>query len=85
VCDDTNYASRAKGFHNEAVAAGVPAITTAGIYPGVSNGKNKQIYKITPALSMCRKFSVLFFHYCPCCLKKMKRNYVHVVANFLLL
>lgn len=38
VCDDTDYAWKAKCFHKKAVAAGVPAITTGGIYPGVSNG-----------------------------------------------
>lgn len=38
ICDDTDYSQRAKSFHSEAVAAGVPAITTGGIYPGVSNG-----------------------------------------------
>jgi hypothetical protein len=38
VCDDMDYSWRAKGFHEQAKAAGVPAITTAGIYPGVSNG-----------------------------------------------
>ena len=37
VCDDTAYSQRAKGMHAAAAAAGVPAITTAGIYPGVSN------------------------------------------------
>ncbi|XP_026659657.2 uncharacterized protein LOC103705067 isoform X3 [Phoenix dactylifera] len=37
VCDDTDYARRAKCFHQKAVAAGIPAITTGGIYPGVSN------------------------------------------------
>lgn len=37
VCDDTSYAFRAKSFCKDAVAANVPAITTAGIYPGVSN------------------------------------------------
>ncbi|CAL1409664.1 unnamed protein product [Linum trigynum] len=37
VCDDTNYALRAKSFKDKAVAAGIPAITTGGIYPGVSN------------------------------------------------
>jgi len=37
VCDDTDYSWRAKGFHEQAKSAGVPAITTAGIYPGVSN------------------------------------------------
>uniref|UniRef100_M8B2M1 Saccharopine dehydrogenase NADP binding domain-containing protein n=1 Tax=Aegilops tauschii TaxID=37682 RepID=M8B2M1_AEGTA len=38
VCDDMDYSWRAKAFHEEAKAQGVPAITTAGIYPGVSNG-----------------------------------------------
>ncbi|XP_020576623.1 uncharacterized protein LOC110022149 isoform X2 [Phalaenopsis equestris] len=38
VCDDTNYAWRAKSFHEKAVSAGVTALTTSGIYPGVSNG-----------------------------------------------
>ncbi|XP_074568850.1 uncharacterized protein LOC141825364 [Curcuma longa] len=37
VCDDTNYAQRAKSFHSKALAAGIPAVTTGGIYPGVSN------------------------------------------------
>ena len=37
VCDDADYSQRARGYHERAVAAGVPAITTAGIYPGVSN------------------------------------------------
>lgn len=38
VCDDTSYAFRAKSYMDKAVAANIPAITTAGIYPGVSNG-----------------------------------------------
>ncbi|KAF3327161.1 Saccharopine dehydrogenase NADP binding domain-containing protein [Carex littledalei] len=37
VCDDTVYALRAKGLHEKAIAAGIPALTTAGICPGVSN------------------------------------------------
>ncbi|GKU93982.1 hypothetical protein SLEP1_g7529 [Rubroshorea leprosula] len=37
VCDDTSYAFRAKSFKKRAEAAKVPAITTGGIYPGVSN------------------------------------------------
>jgi saccharopine dehydrogenase-like NADP-dependent oxidoreductase len=37
VCDDRSYSCLAKTFHEKAVAAQVPAITTAGIYPGVSN------------------------------------------------
>lgn len=38
MCDDTNYALRAKAYKNEALAAKVSAITTCGMYPGVSNG-----------------------------------------------
>ena len=37
VCDDANYAQAAKSKHAAARAAGVPCITTAGAYPGVSN------------------------------------------------
>ncbi|RLN30426.1 uncharacterized protein C2845_PM05G06070 [Panicum miliaceum] len=37
VCDDVDYSWRAKGFHKQAEASGVPAIITAGICPGVSN------------------------------------------------
>ncbi|KAK7264066.1 hypothetical protein RJT34_31669 [Clitoria ternatea] len=37
VCDDTSYAWRAKSLMNKALDAEVPAITTGGIYPGVSN------------------------------------------------
>lgn len=37
VCDDTKYSQNARTLHKEASDAGVPAITTGGIYPGVSN------------------------------------------------
>jgi hypothetical protein len=37
VCDDTEYSKMAKGLASDAVKAGVPCISTAGIYPGVSN------------------------------------------------
>ncbi|MCD7452758.1 hypothetical protein HAX54_018060 [Datura stramonium] len=37
VCDDTSYATRAKSYMNKALEANIPAITTGGIYPGVSN------------------------------------------------
>uniref|UniRef100_A0A7I4BLJ8 Saccharopine dehydrogenase NADP binding domain-containing protein n=1 Tax=Physcomitrium patens TaxID=3218 RepID=A0A7I4BLJ8_PHYPA len=49
VCDDQDYSMRAKAYHDRAVAAGIPAITTGGIYPGISNklvrlnGKAKRI------------------------------------------
>lgn len=38
ICDDTTYATRAKSYMNKALEANIPAITTGGIYPGVSNG-----------------------------------------------
>lgn len=37
VCDDTEYSQNARKLHEQAISAGVPAITTGGIYPGVSN------------------------------------------------
>eukprot|EP00899_Mesostigma_viride_P002430 jgi/Mesvir1/12188/Mv00425-RA.2 len=37
VCDDVEYSKRARSLSAKAKAAGVPAITTTGIYPGVSN------------------------------------------------
>lgn len=37
VCDDTALSRLAKTYSERARDAGVPAITTAGIYPGVSN------------------------------------------------
>ncbi|KAI3687797.1 hypothetical protein L1987_81500 [Smallanthus sonchifolius] len=45
VCVDTSYALRAKPFMNEALAAKVPAITTGGIYPGVSNAELVRVAK----------------------------------------
>lgn len=37
VCDDVEYTEQTKLLHQKAVDAGVPCITSAGIYPGVSN------------------------------------------------
>jgi hypothetical protein len=37
VADDSDYAAKAKQYHAKAKAAGVPAVTSAGIYPGTSN------------------------------------------------
>jgi saccharopine dehydrogenase-like NADP-dependent oxidoreductase len=33
VCDDADYSQRAKQYHQQAQAAGIPAITTAGASP----------------------------------------------------
>lgn len=43
VCDDTDYAFRAKSFSDKAISANIPAITTGGIYPGVSNGLSQTL------------------------------------------
>lgn len=37
VCDDQDYSTMTKSLHDQAIGNGVPCITTAGIYPGVSN------------------------------------------------
>ena len=34
VCDDHEYTESTKALHHKAVDAGVPCITSAGIYPG---------------------------------------------------
>ncbi|CAI5499892.1 unnamed protein product [Closterium sp. Naga37s-1] len=47
VCDDVAYAGNARSLHGAAVAAGVPAITTAGIYPGVSNLMAAELVRLT--------------------------------------
>lgn len=57
VCDDCSYAVRAKGYHDAARQAGVPAITTGGIYPGVSNRESATAPPLAspcmPSLSQC--------------------------------
>jgi saccharopine dehydrogenase-like NADP-dependent oxidoreductase len=59
VCDDTDYSWRAKGFHEQAKDCGIPAITTAGIYPGVSNGLTSHFYQTY-------QFTLIFFKlHCP--------------------
>ncbi|KAL7227210.1 hypothetical protein ACSBR1_022134 [Camellia fascicularis] len=37
ICDDTTYAWRAKSYMSKTLAANIPAITTGGVYPRVSN------------------------------------------------
>jgi hypothetical protein len=36
-----------KAYHDQAVAAGIPALTTAGIYPGTSNVMAAHIVSIS--------------------------------------
>nr|CAD1821959.1 unnamed protein product [Ananas comosus var. bracteatus] len=63
VCDDTDYARRAKGFHKEAIAAGVPAITTAGIYPGVSNVMAAELVRAAKSENAGEPERLRFFYY----------------------
>ncbi|KAH9741473.1 Sacchrp dh NADP domain-containing protein [Citrus sinensis] len=46
VCDDTIYSQRAKSFKDRAIAANIPAITTGGIYPGVSNVMAAELVRV---------------------------------------
>ncbi|XP_058098667.1 uncharacterized protein LOC131243365 isoform X3 [Magnolia sinica] len=63
VCDDTIYACRAKSFHEKAVAADVPAITTGGIYPGVSNVMAAELVRSAKNESMGEPERLRFFYY----------------------
>ncbi|KAJ6795038.1 Uncharacterized protein M6B38_229020 [Iris pallida] len=63
VCDDTNYAMRAKSYHKEALSASVPAITTCGIYPGVSNVMAAELVRIARSESAGEPERLRFFYY----------------------
>ncbi|CAM6099817.1 unnamed protein product [Calypogeia fissa] len=51
VCDDSDHSKLAKGYHQQALAASVPAITTAGIYPGVSNIMAAELIRLNKTAS----------------------------------
>jgi len=63
VCDDTDYSWRAKGFHEQAKSAGVPAITTAGIYPGVSNVMAAELVNAARSQNDGEPERLRFFYY----------------------
>ncbi|KAI0512269.1 hypothetical protein KFK09_012908 [Dendrobium nobile] len=63
VCDDTNYAWRAKSFHEKAVAAGVTALTTCGIYPGVSNVMAAELVRMARSDNIGEPERLRFFYY----------------------
>nr|XP_011459486.1 PREDICTED: uncharacterized protein LOC101315024 isoform X2 [Fragaria vesca subsp. vesca] len=63
VCDDTAYAFRAKSFHDRAVAANVPAITTGGIYPGVSNVMAAELVRLARSENKGKPERLRFFYY----------------------
>ncbi|KAI3822494.1 hypothetical protein L1987_10084 [Smallanthus sonchifolius] len=63
VCDDTSYALRAKSFINEALDAKVPAITTGGIYPGVSNVMAAELVRVAKIENKGEPERLRFYYY----------------------
>ncbi|PWA81146.1 saccharopine dehydrogenase [Artemisia annua] len=63
VCDDTSYALRAKSFKDEALAAKVPAITTGGIYPGVSNVMAAELVRVAKEENKGEPERLRFYYY----------------------
>lgn len=54
VCDDMAFARRAKTLHEKAKAAGVAAVTTTGIYPGLSNVMAAEMIAVAQAAAADR-------------------------------
>ncbi|KAK6164109.1 hypothetical protein DH2020_000973 [Rehmannia glutinosa] len=63
VCDDTTYASRAKSYMNRALDANVPAITTGGIYPGVSNVMAAELVRAAKSEGKGEPQRLRFYYY----------------------
>ncbi|KAI5673725.1 hypothetical protein M9H77_14089 [Catharanthus roseus] len=63
VCDDTSYAWRAKSYMDEAVSAGIPAITTGGIYPGVSNVMAAELVRAAKKESKGQLEKLRYYYY----------------------
>ncbi|XP_042450887.1 uncharacterized protein LOC122035824 [Zingiber officinale] len=63
VCDDTDYAQRTKSFHSKALAAGIPAVTTGGIYPGVSNVMAAELVRSVKSEDAGEPERLRFFYY----------------------
>ncbi|BBH02280.1 Saccharopine dehydrogenase, partial [Prunus dulcis] len=63
VCDDTAYSLRAKSFNSRALAANVPAITTGGIYPGVSNVMAAELVRAARSESKGKPERLRFYYY----------------------
>ncbi|KAL2629903.1 hypothetical protein R1flu_014589 [Riccia fluitans] len=63
VCDDQDFSILAKSYHQQAVDAGVPAITTAGIYPGVSNLMAAELIRLNLETSSESKPSRIRYSY----------------------
>ncbi|XP_040993212.1 uncharacterized protein LOC121239905 isoform X2 [Juglans microcarpa x Juglans regia] len=63
VCDDTTYSWRAKSLKDRAVAANIPAITTGGIYPGVSNVMAAELVRASRSESNGEPERLRFYYY----------------------
>uniref|UniRef100_A0A5B7AYT3 Saccharopine dehydrogenase NADP binding domain-containing protein n=1 Tax=Davidia involucrata TaxID=16924 RepID=A0A5B7AYT3_DAVIN len=63
VCDDTSYAWRAKSYMNKALAANIPAITTGGIYPGVSSVMAAELVRAARSESKGVPERLRFYYY----------------------
>lgn len=63
VCDDTRYALLAKSFNDKAAAANISAITTGGIYPGVSNVMAAELVRAAKDESKGEPEKLRFYYY----------------------
>ncbi|BBN07033.1 hypothetical protein MPTK1_4g00390 [Marchantia polymorpha subsp. ruderalis] len=63
VCDDQDFSKRAKGYHQQAIDANVPAMTTTGIYPGVSNIMAAELVRLNQEASSESKPSRIRYSY----------------------
>ncbi|CAI9768622.1 unnamed protein product [Fraxinus pennsylvanica] len=63
VCDDTSYARRAKSYMNKALDANIPAITTGGIYPGVSNVMAAELVRAAKTEGQGEPERLRFYYY----------------------
>ncbi|XP_030522668.2 uncharacterized protein LOC115735529 [Rhodamnia argentea] len=63
VCDDIHYALHAKSFNDQAAAVNIPAITTGGIYPGVSNVMAAELVRAAKDESKGEPEKLRFYYY----------------------
>ncbi|GER40772.1 saccharopine dehydrogenase [Striga asiatica] len=63
VCDDTTFAMRAKSYMKKAMDANVPAITTGGIYPGVSNVMAAELVRAAKSEGKGEPKRLRFYYY----------------------
>ncbi|PIN12577.1 Saccharopine dehydrogenase (NADP(+), L-glutamate-forming) [Handroanthus impetiginosus] len=63
VCDDTSYAQRAKSYMRKALDANVPAITSGGIYPGVSNVMAAELVRAATSEGKGEPQRLRFYYY----------------------